>query len=238
MNEKKVMVLIFGLVVLVAIIGLVLFYQSEKTGKFNVQLPVNIKAGKAVKRTPVKVSPDRVVVSRKIKEDPSKLTKVPETKDYDPCCLWMDKGMSFHISEAASKYMGFSPSKIDSSESFDKTDLVFVKKPSFYDGPVTCVKGGTLKNPDVGEKLCVESYKGIPLPLDKKAGLLCIEKQWWLGGGICGAPGKDMDVPGSPPMPCSGECYPDGKGGCTALKSYSVPSDYECICVDSNCVKK
>jgi len=234
MNEKKVMVLIFGLVVLVAIIGLVLFFQSEKTGGFNIRMPMS--SGKAVKRTPLKIPRDRVITPREPKEEI--LTKVPETKDYDPCCLWMDKGMSFHISEAASKYMGFSPYKIGKSESFDKTDLVFVKKPSFYDGPVICVKGGTLKNPDVGEKLCVESYKGIPLPLDRKAGLLCVEKQWWLGGGICGAPGKDLEVSGSPPMPCSGECYPDGKGGCTALKSYSVPSDYECICVDSNCVKK
>ncbi len=201
MNEKKVMMLIFGLVVLVAIIGLVLFYQSEKTGEFSVQLPVNIKAGKAIKRTPVKISQDRVVISREIKEDPQKLTKVPETKAMDNCCLWMDKGMSFHISEAASKYMGFSPSKIDGSEFFDKKDLVFVKKPIFYDSPLTCVKGGTLQNPTAGEKMCVESYKGIPLPLDRKAGFLCIEKQWWLAGGICGGPGQALGVPEAPPLP-------------------------------------
>jgi len=195
MNEKKVMVLIFGLVVLVAIIGLVLFYQSEKTGKFNVQLPVNIKAGKAVKRTPVKVSPDRVVVSRKIKEDPQKLTKVPETKDYDPCCLWMDKGMKFHISAAAVKYLDIDPAKIDKYEYFSKSDLEFNILPDFYYSNNIYVKGGTIETYGVGARLCVKTYKGKKLV--PQAGIACIENKWWLVGGIC-----SVGVPSeAPPLP-------------------------------------
>ena len=227
MKSRDMSWLILCIVVVVAVISIVLLYKTEITGEAGIKFNVK-KIGQAVRKVPVKISQDRSAGA------PQKLTKVPETKAHDPCCLWTDKGMSFHISEAASKYMGFSPYKIGKSEIFDKTDLVFVKKPDFYDCPVKCVKGGTLQNPDVGEKLCVESYKGIPLPLDRQAGLLCVEKQWWLAGGICGS--MNLEVPGPPPMPCSGACYPDGEGGCTPLKSYHVPSNYECICIDSDCV--
>lgn len=196
MNEKRVMLFIFGLVILVALIGLVLFFKSAKTGDFSVRLPVNIKPSKTTRDIPAKAL---YATSRKVPEPPT-LIKEDKPKAYDPCCLWMDQGMSFHISKASAKYMGFSRSKVGSSELFDKTDLVFVNKPKFYDSPPICVKGGTIQNPTAGEKLCVESYKGIPLPLDRKAGLLCVNKEWWLAGGICGS--MDLEVPfEGPPMP-------------------------------------
>ena len=193
MNEKKVMVLIFGLVVLVALMGLVLFYQSEKTGGFNIRMPM--KSGKAVKITPVKVSRDRIITSREPKEDVTQ-QKIKITKDFvKNACLWADTGMLFHISSGAAKHLDFNPDQVGKYDYFSKSDLEFAVKPDFYDANNIYVKGGTVETYNAGARACIKSYKGqkiIP-----QAGLSCIENRWWLIANICPL-GSAVE---GPPMP-------------------------------------
>jgi hypothetical protein len=194
MNEKKVMFLIFGLVVLVALIGVILFFNSEKTGEFSVNLPVNIRSSKA--SSPVKTLPVKVINYREPPK-PAVETKIKavQSEYMENCCLWKNNGMVFHISNPAVKYLNFNPSKTGTDELFNKNDLEFETTPYFYNTENLCVKGGTPEDTMAGTVLCIQSYKGVELI--PKAGLLCYDNRWWLAGTVCGE--KGLATPNSPP---------------------------------------
>jgi len=191
MNEKRVMMFIFGIVVLVALIGLVLFFKSAKTGEFNVRLPVNIQPAKTTKPDPVRRLP---VESRDPEKDVQQIIKT-KSSYIGNSCLWTDEGMRFHISSGAAKHLNFAPDQVGKYDYFSKSDLDLAVKPDFYDLNNIYVKGGTVETYNSGARVCIKKYKGqeiIP-----QAGLACIQNQWWLIGNIC-----PLGVPSeAPPMP-------------------------------------
>ncbi|MBW3004966.1 hypothetical protein KY310_03990 [Candidatus Woesearchaeota archaeon] len=183
MDEKKMVLLIFGLVLLVALIGLILFYRSANTGELSIQLPVNIKPSKTTRQAPAKVVYART--SREpAEEEAKKEIKAVKTESMENCCIWKNTGMVFHISPPTVEYFKYPSAKVGSDELFSKSDLGFITKPYFYNTEGLCVKGGTSENTMAGTPLCIHSYKSIKLPA--QAGLICYDGRWWLTGGICG----------------------------------------------------
>jgi len=195
MDEKKKVLLIFAVLAIVAIVGLVLLFKSEKTGEFNVQLPVNIKPAKTTRQVPVRAMRQEMPVSREPLADVEQIIIKTKSSFIGNSCLWADKGMLFHISPGVVKHMDFDPSKTNKYEYFNKNDLEFNVLPDFYNFNDIYVKGGTIETYNTGARLCIKTYKGqkiIP-----QAGLSCIENRWWLIANICplGAPTQ------GPPMP-------------------------------------
>ena len=193
MDEKKKVLLVFAMLAIVAIVGLILLFRSEKTGEFNVQLPVNIRPAKTTKPALVRHVP---VESRNPNEDDAAQMIMKTKSSYiGNSCLWADTGMMFHISKGAIRHMDFTRDQVGKYDYFSKSDLEFNTLPDFYFSDNIYVKGGTVETYDVGARLCIKTYKGQKiLP---QAGLACTQNQWWLVGSIC-----PLGVPSeAPPMP-------------------------------------
>lgn len=183
MDEKRFALILFGIILLVVLIGIIIFCTSTGTGALGVRASI----------TPPSPIIREVPISRAIPVDVvEKTINAAKITYFETCCMWQDNGMLFHISPAAVKHMNFQSSTVDTTDLFNKNDLDFITKPDFYDYQNICVAGGTIENHQNSKTLCIESYKGIKiLP---QAGLICISGKWWLAGNIC-----PLSVPGETP---------------------------------------
>lgn len=185
MDEKRFALILFGIILLVALIGIIIFCTSTGTGALGVRASIT-QPSPIIREVPISRAIPVDVVEKTV--NAAKITY------FETCCMWQDNGMLFHISPAAVKYMKFHPIKVGTDESFNKNDLEYITKPSFYNEN-KCVAGGTMENHQNSKTVCIESYKGIKmLP---QAGLICVEGRWWLSGNICplSVPDESAAVP-------------------------------------------
>lgn len=191
MDEKRVMFAVFGLVFLIAVIGLFLFFKSTSTGEISVRMPVNTKQVKTTKPVSVRRLP---IESRDPEDNSAPIILKTKSSYIGNSCLWADNGMLFHISSGAAKHLDFSSDQVGKFDYFSKSDLELTIKPDFYDLNNIYVKGGTIETYDSGARVCIKSYKGQKI--FPQAGLSCIENRWWLIANIC-----PLGMPEAPPMP-------------------------------------